>query len=280
MNKIGIIAGSGFYNLESIKIIAELEINTPFGKPSDKIMHCELDGIEVFFIARHSSKHEFLPHEVNYRANIYALKTLGVTKCLGISAVGSLKEELKPGDFVMPDQLIDKTNSRASTFFESPYVAHVSLANPFCNTLRSAVFDEIKNEGAHFDGTYICMQGPAFSTKAESNLHRQMGGSLIGMTMCPEAKLAREAQIAYISICIVSDYDCWKDDQKEVEASDVINTLNTASKKLKERIPAILKTISKTETSKYTRAVLCNALMCNTETFNKRLKEIHSVLSL
>ncbi|MCL4144234.1 UNVERIFIED_CONTAM: hypothetical protein GTU68_006050 [Idotea baltica] len=205
---------------------------------------------------------------------------LGVTKCLAISAVGSLKEELKPGDFVMPDQLIDKTNGREYTFFKSPYVAHVSLANPFCNTLRSAVFNEIKNDGVHFDGTYICMQGPAFSTKAESNLHRQMGGSLIGMTMSPEAKLAREAQIAYVSICIVSDYDCWKENEKEVEVSDVIATLNTASKKLKEKIPSIVKAISNTDASKYTREVLCNALMCNPENFNQELKEIHSVLSL
>lgn len=279
MGKIGIIAGSGFYNLENVQIVDELKVATPFGSPSDAVIKCLYNNLEVYFIARHGKGHKYLPSEVNYRANIFALKKLGVTKCIGFSAVGSLKKEFAPGEFVIPDQLIDKTYGRNTTFFSSPYVGHVAFGNPFCNNLRDVVFSVMsKKTKVHSGGTYVCMQGPHFSTKAESNLHREIGASLIGMTAATEAKLAREAQISYASICMVTDYDCWKEDN-EVTVVNVLSVLKNNTKIAKEALPDILDRVSKTNASVYCRTSLKTAIICDLAKIDDDQKEIHAVLS-
>jgi 5'-methylthioadenosine phosphorylase len=226
MIDIGIIGGSGLYKLEGLKNIKEVAVKTPFGSPSDKIITGIIGGVKVGFLPRHNREHIYLPSEVPYRANIYALKKLGARKILAFSAVGSLKETLPPHTFVMPDQLVDKTVSRAQTFFGGGLVGHVSFAHPFCGDIQEVLFKEagkLKIK-AHKGGTLVCMEGPVFSTKAESEWHRKMGWSLIGMTSCPEAKLAREAGIAYCAFNMVTDFDSWKEGE-EVTAAKVNETM-------------------------------------------------------
>ena len=239
--KIGIIGGSGIYDIEGVKNVDTVDIDTPFGKPSDKIIIGELDGVKFAFLPRHGRGHRISPSELNFRANIYALKTLGVEKILSISAVGSLKEELKPRDFVIPDQLFDRTKNRASTFFENGIVAHVGFAEPFCAGFSKIAYETAKQIGinVHKGGTYICMEGPQFSTKAESNVYRQLGFSIIGMTALPEAKLAREAEMCYATVALVTDYDCWKEDE-EVSVEKILANLNANSDNAKKFIKTIL----------------------------------------
>jgi 5'-methylthioadenosine phosphorylase len=236
MTKIGIIGGSGLYDLDGVEVIKSEEINTPFGKPSAPLTICELNGVSLFFIARHGPGHTLLPSEVNYRANIFALKLLGAEWCMSVSAVGSLKEEIPPGSIVIPDQFIDRTKSRADTFFGKGVAAHVSLADPVCPTLKEVFFREATKLKAELGeacgvpliqngGTYVCIEGPAFSTRAESNLYRSWGGDIIGMTNIPEAKLAREAEISYATLGLVTDYDCWHDGYNAVEVTDVLKLL-------------------------------------------------------
>ena len=237
----GFIGGSGVYELEGLKNVETIDIETPFGKPSSEITIGSLGHIKMAFIPRHGTEHSLLPSEVPYRANIYALKTLGVKKVVSVSAVGSLNEEIKPLDVVLPDQLIDRTKTRENTFFGDGLVAHISFANPFCNNLSKMIasfFEDLEIDG-HASGTYVAIEGPQFSTKAESNLYRMWGCDIIGMTAIPEAKLAREAEMCYATIALVTDYDCWKDDQEDVNANMVINNLKQnveTSKKLINRI--------------------------------------------
>ncbi len=226
MGRIGIIGGSGLYQIEGLKNTKWVKVVTPFGKPSDEYLTGSIDGREIVFLPRHGRGHKILPTELNYCANIYGMKKLGVDRIISISAVGSLRETIKPLDIVIPDQFVDRTNmARRSTFFGEGVVAHISFADPVCPDLINLVCDIGRGLGAnvHFGGTYLNMEGPAFSTKAESNLYRQWGMSIIGMTNMPEAKLAREAEICYVTIAFVTDYDCWY--KTVVDINEVIKNL-------------------------------------------------------
>lgn len=228
--KIGIIGGSGLYKMEALKDIEELHIETPFGSPSDAVILGTLEGTRVAFLARHGRNHHLLPSELPFRANIYAMKSLGVEYLISASAVGSLKAEVKPLDMVVPDQFIDRTKNRISTFFGDGIVAHVALGDPVCLRLAQVLTDAINQLNLpdvtlHQGGTYVCMEGPAFSTKAESHLYRSWGATIIGMTNLPEAKLAREAEIAYATLALVTDYDCWHPDHDSVTVDMVIANL-------------------------------------------------------
>lgn len=247
--KIGIIGGSGIYDIEGVKNVEMIEVDTPYGAPSDKIIVGVLGGVKFAFLPRHGRGHKISPSELNFRANIYAFKKLGVEKVLSMSAVGSLKEELKPRDFVIPDQLFDRTKNRASTFFGEGIVAHVGFAEPFCARLSQVAYETAKQLGitVHKGGTYICMEGPQFSTKAESNVYRQLGFSIIGMTALPEAKLAREAEMCYVTIALVTDYDCWKEDE-EVSVEKILANLSANSDNAKQFIKTILSKLNDSDT--------------------------------
>ncbi|WP_432695600.1 S-methyl-5'-thioadenosine phosphorylase [Marinobacterium sp. YM272] len=229
--EIGIIGGSGLYTMEALENPQELQIDTPWGTPSDRILTGSVDGTRVAFLARHGRNHSLLPAEVPYRANIYALKKLGVRYLLSFSAVGSLKEEIEPLHMVVPDQYIDFTRQRPNTFFGQGVVAHVSLAQPTCPTLGELLAQAVETLPAeesvtlHRGGTYLCMEGPQFSTLAESRFYRSLDASVIGMTNMPEARLAREAQIAYASLAMVTDYDCWHPSEAQVTAELAIRNL-------------------------------------------------------
>ena len=230
---LAVIGGSGLYAMEDLKNIREVRVKTPFGNPSDAFIVGELEGVNIAFLPRHARGHRINPSEVNHRANIYALKTLGVEQIISVAACGSLKEELKPRDMVFPDQLFDRTKSRPSTFFEKGIVAHVGIANPYCQELSGRLFASAHGLGfnTHKGGTYVCMEGPQFSTRAESNVYRQLGFSIIGMTALPEAKLAREAEICYAAVALVTDYDVWKEEHVTVEMVIGNLTANTANVK-------------------------------------------------
>jgi 5'-methylthioadenosine phosphorylase len=229
--KIGIIGGSGLYQMSALKNVREVSIDTPFGKPSDNLIVGDLNGVEVAFLARHGRNHHLTPTEVPYRANIYAMKQIGVEYLISASAVGSLQAEVKPLDLVLPDQFIDRTKSRASTFFGEGIVGHIAFGDPICHQLTDVLADSIESLKLpeitlHRSGIYICMEGPAFSTKAESNMYRQLGGTIIGMTNLPEAKLAREAEIAYATLALATDYDCWHPDHDNVTVDLIIANLH------------------------------------------------------
>lgn len=226
---IGIIGGSGLYQMPELQNVREQRVETPFGSPSDAFIIGELDGVTVAFLPRHARGHKFLPTEVPYRANIYAMKLLGVEYILSVSAVGSLQEQYAPTDMVIPDQFFDRTRARAkeSTFFGEGIVGHVTFAHPVCDELGDILESSCKSVGVnvHRGGTYVCMEGPAFSTRAESNVYRQWGMDIIGMTNLQEAKLAREAEIAYATLALVTDYDCWHEDHDAVTIDMVVEYL-------------------------------------------------------
>jgi 5'-methylthioadenosine phosphorylase len=224
---IGVIGGSGLYQMEGLKKIREVEIKTPFGRPSEKFVRGILEGTEFVFLPRHGKGHRWLPTEVNFRANIFAMKKLGVDRIISVSAVGSLREEIAPGDIVIPDQFIDRTTLRPSTFFGKGIVAHVSLADPFCRDLTEKLVTAATSEGGkvHTRGTYLCMEGPQFSTRAESQLYRSWGADVIGMTNLQEAKLAREAEICFGTLALATDYDCWNQAAGDVEIENVLAVL-------------------------------------------------------
>jgi 5'-methylthioadenosine phosphorylase len=228
--QIGIIGGSGLYQMEALTDIQEIQVETPFGYPSDAVILGRLDGTPVAFLARHGRHHTLMPTELPFRANIYALKSLGVKYLISASAVGSLKEAAKPLDMVVPDQFIDRTRNRISTFFGDGLVAHIAFGDPVCTQLANLLADtvaslDLSGVTLHRGGTYVCMEGPAFSTKAESELYRSWGATVIGMTNLPEAKLAREAEIAYATLALVTDYDCWHADHDSVTVDMVIGNL-------------------------------------------------------
>lgn len=225
--KVGIIGGSGFYQMDGLNELRRIEVETPFGLPSHAVVVGKIDGQSVAFLPRHGVGHSLLPSEINVRANIYALKSLGVEWLIGVSAVGSLREEIEPRHFVIPDQLYDHTKNRTSTFFGDGIVAHVGFADPFCPILGQCIYQSAKRVGAtiHSGGTYICMEGPAFSTLAESNLYRKFGFDVIGMTAAPEAKLAREAEMSYAVLACSTDYDCWHEDHETVTTEMIIENL-------------------------------------------------------
>jgi 5'-methylthioadenosine phosphorylase len=226
--KIGVIGGSGLYEMDGLGEVEEVRVMTPFGKPSDAITIGSLEGTKVAFLPRHGKGHRIMPTELPLRANIYALKSLGVEWIISVSAVGSLKEGIHPLDLVIPDQLIDRTKSRVNSFFGDGLVAHVGFADPFCPCLSQILHKKAREAGAtvHNGGTYVVMEGPLFSTRAESQLYRSWGASVIGMTASPEAKLAREAEICYAILACVTDYDCWHAGHESVTIDMVIDNLN------------------------------------------------------
>ena len=241
-NKLAIIGGSGLYNIEGLSNIKSLKIDTPWGDPSDEILKATFDSKEVLFLPRHGKGHFISPSKINFRANIDALKQLGATDIVSISAVGSLKDDLKPGMFVIVDQFIDRTFARNKTFFDEDIVAHVSMAKPTSIGLMNACEEAIKTEGILYkrDGTYLVMEGPQFSTLAESELYRSWGADVIGMTNMPEAKLAREAEIKYASISMVTDFDCWHPDHDNVDVKQIIETLSQNSSNAKKVVKNLI----------------------------------------
>ena len=246
---IGIIGGSGLYEMEGFEGSSQLSITTPFGEPSDKVVIGTLHGRRVCFLPRHGVGHRVLPHEINHRANIWALRSLGVRWVISVTAVGSLREEFAPRDIVVPDQLIDRTGTGAKhTFFGNGIAAHVGFADPYCADLRENLLAAARALApqVHAGGTYLCMNGPAFSTRAEANFHRMIGADIIGMTNGPEARLCREAEIAAAALALVTDYDCWKTDEAAVEVDTVIENLHANSAMAKQIIRAAVALIPET----------------------------------
>lgn len=235
---MGIIGGSGLYRMEGMEFVEELELDTPFGKPSAPLTLARMHGKEIVFLPRHGSKHTTPPHRINYRANIYAMKLAGVSRIVSISAVGSLNENISPGDFVIVDQFVDRTHSRDDSFFDGPIVAHVSMADPVCPLLRHQLIDvcDALEISVHTSGTYLVMQGPQFSTRAESRLYRQWGMDVIGMTNLPEAKLAREAEICYATVAMCTDFDCWHETEEDVSVQSVIEIMQKNVAKAKKML--------------------------------------------
>lgn len=225
--KIAFIGGSGLYDIDGMENRQELTVETPFGDPSDAVVVGEVNGVEAAFLPRHGRGHRFSPSEIPVKANIYALKSLGVERVVSVSAVGSLKEHIKPLDLVVPDQIIDRTRRRSDTFFGDGIVAHVGFADPFCNELRRIAFESasLEDVDCHDGGTYLVIEGPQFSTRAESAVYRSWGANVIGMTALPEAKLAREAELCYTTLAFVTDYDVWHDTEEEVTVEMVIQNL-------------------------------------------------------
>ena len=243
--KIGVIGGTGLYDIEGLTDIEEVNIDTPFGKPSDAITIGKLEGVGIAFLPRHGRGHRISPTELPVRANIYALKSLGVEHIIAVSSAGSFKQEIKPGDLLIPDQLIDRTRNRVNTFFGDGIVVHIPFAEPFCPTLCQVLYESAKEAGAsvHPKGTFVVMEGPAFSTRAESRLYRSWGADIIGMTALPEAKLAREAEICYAIIGCVTDYDSWQERSQPITIDVILNVLlqniDTAKKIIKRAVSRI-----------------------------------------
>jgi 5'-methylthioadenosine phosphorylase len=271
---IGIIGGSGLYSMNGLTDMREIRVKTPFGDPSDAIVLGMLERKRVAFLARHGRGHRILPGEINYRANVYAMKILGVERIISVSAVGSLQEELRPGEFLVPDQFVDRTKGRVSTFFGDGLVAHVAFAHPTCGQVSSALADACVHCGVpvHRRGTYICMEGPQFSTLAEAHMHRELRFEVIGMTNVTEAKLAREAEICYATIAMITDYDCWHSEHESVTASQIIATLNqnaeNAQRVLREAVSAM-----PVERSCKCGAMLKNALVTDLKIVPKATKK-------
>ena len=242
---VGVIGGSGLYEMEGLEHVETLSLTTPFGAPSDSFIVGRLEGVKVAFLPRHGKGHRISPSSLNFRANIYGMKMLGVQSIIAVSAVGSMKETIHPGDMVIPDQFIDRTTGRISTFFSDGIVGHVSFADPVCPVLSQILFESGKKVGAtvHKGGTYICIEGPQFSTRAESKLYRSWGVDIIGMTNLPEAKLAREAEICYATIAFATDYDCWHQEAGDVSIGDVLRILAESTKVAKSAIRLALKQI-------------------------------------
>ncbi|MEK6776789.1 MAG: S-methyl-5'-thioadenosine phosphorylase [bacterium] len=235
---IGVIGGSGLYDIQGIEGLREVAVSTPFGDPSDLFLVGKLNGIGIAFLPRHGRGHRILPSEINYRANICAMKKLGVRRIISVSAVGSMREDIAPGDIVIPDQFYDHTKNRISTFFGDGIVGHVAMADPVCGELSGLLFDSGKRSGAkvHSGKTYLCIEGPQFSTRAESNIFRTWGVDVIGMTNVTEAKLARESGLCYATLALSTDYDCWHTEEDDVSADAVLTTLRNNVAKAKEII--------------------------------------------
>ena len=243
--KVGVVGGSGLYQMEGLEGVEEVKIETPFGDPSDAIVVGTLEGVRVAFLPRHGRGHRISPTELPVQANIWALKSLGVEWIISASAVGSLREDIQPLDIVIPDQIIDRTKSRVNSFFSGGIVVHVAFADPFCTVLNQILYQAGQKVGArvHRGGTYLAMEGPLFSTKAESHLYRSWGADVIGMTALPEAKLAREAEICYATIACATDYDCWHDGHEsvtiEMVLSNLLKNVGTAKSMIRLACPAL-----------------------------------------
>jgi 5'-methylthioadenosine phosphorylase len=249
---IGIIGGSGLYAMPGLSNTREIRLKTPFGDPSDAFVLGTLEGKRVAFLARHGRGHRILPSEINFRANIYAMKLLGVERIISVSAVGSLQEDLRPGEFLVPDQFVDRTKSRVSTFFGNGLVAHVAFAHPTCGDLSATLAEASVHCGVpvHRKGTYVCIEGPQFSTLAEAHFHRAQHFHIIGMTNVTEAKLAREAELCYATIAMITDFDCWHPDHESVTVSQIIATLNQNSDNAQRVLRQAVKSLAAKRTCK------------------------------
>jgi 5'-methylthioadenosine phosphorylase len=272
--KIGVIGGSGLYQIEGLTEVDNIKVKTPFGEPSDAITVGKLDGVRIAFMPRHGRGHRFSPSEVPYRANIYALKSLGVERIIAVSAVGSLKEKIKPMDIVIPDQIIDRTRNRVNTFFGGGIVGHVTFADPFCPVLSDILYDCAHQTGVrvHDGGTCIIMEGPQFSTRAESELYRSWGADVIFMTGLPESKLAREAEICYATIAIVTDYDCWNEVAESVSTEMVVANLQKSTVTAKEIIKLAINRLTQARDCICSRA-LENAIITPPEFITEQAKK-------
>jgi 5'-methylthioadenosine phosphorylase len=248
--RVGVIGGSGLYHMEGLTVEEELRVTTPFGEASDAFILGEIEGNRVAFLARHGRGHRLLPSELNYRANIFGFKLLGVERLLSVSAVGSMKEEYRPTDIVVPDQFFDRTRHRVDTFFGDGLVAHVSLADPVCPELAEVFYECAKEAGArsHLGGTYLCMEGPQFSTRAESNTYRQWGVDVIGMTNLQEARLSREAEICYSTLAMVTDYDCWHEEQDDVNGHAVMEVVQQNAATAQDVVRRAIRRVSRERT--------------------------------
>jgi 5'-methylthioadenosine phosphorylase len=271
---IGIIGGSGLYSMPGITRVREVRVTTPFGRPSDAYLLGELEGRKVAFLARHGRGHVLLPSELNFLANIYGFKQLGVERIISVSAVGSLRENLKPLDMVLPSQFLDRTYARPSTFFGDGLVAHISFADPVCPVLQDVMTEACADAGVscHKGGTYLCIEGPAFSTKAESNVYRAWGLDVIGMTNLQEAKLAREAEICYVTLAMVTDYDCWHPEHDAVTVSTVIDYLNRNVAHAQKILRAAIDRVPRERTCKCGRA-LAHAFLTDRKKIPARTKK-------
>lgn len=279
--KLGVIGGSGIYQMDGAKVVGEHDIDTPFGKPSDPVIETDINGRRVYFIPRHGKGHRLTPSEVNYRANIYALKKLGVTHVLAVSAVGIMQEAIRPGDMVVPDQIFDRTKGvRASTFFGEGCVGHVSFADPFCGELREVIHSSSKASAArvHNGGSYVCMEGPQFSTRAESHFYRKtLEPSVIGMTGLPEAKLAREAELCYAMLALATDYDCWHETEEDVSVEAVMAVLKANSELANRIVKKVSDSLATTSTCSCLHAAE-HAIMTRHDLIPGKTKENLSLL--
>lgn len=273
--KFGIIGGSGLYEMEGLTDIKLHTIKTPYGIPSDDLVSGKLFEKEIVFLPRHGKGHRLLPSEINYRANIWALKSLGVTHLISVSAVGSLKEEIAPGDIVIVDQFFDRTKDRPSTFFGEGIVAHIPFGNPVCEDLNQSIASAAKSLSIkyHFGGTYICMEGPLFSTKAESEFYRLIGASVIGMTNLQEAKLAREAEMCFASMALCTDYDCWHQSEEEVTLEAILEVMHNNVENSKAILKAFLKNYSEPSPLCPDQSALQNCIMTSPSLIPDSVKE-------
>jgi len=273
MEMTAVIGGSGLYELDGFELKEEKVVETPFGRPSAPIVLGELEGRPLAFLPRHGRNHQFSPSTVPYRANIFALKTLGVTRIISVSAVGSMREEIEPGHVVLVDQFFDRTLNRDRTFFDDGIAAHVGFADPICENLRQVLLGAVKACGVphHDGGAYVCIEGPQFSTRAESNVFRGWDVAVIGMTNLPEARLAREAEMAYATIALATDYDCWKEDEADVAVEHVIAVLRKNVENARKIVrKAILDLPAKSESSAHT--ALSHAIMTAPEAIGEELR--------
>lgn len=278
--KIGVIGGSGLYQMSELSEVEEARIETPFGEPSDAYIVGNLGGKRIAFLARHGRGHKISPSDINYRANIYGFKKLGVEWLISISAVGSMKEEIAPLHIVIPDQFFDHTKRRIGTFFGNGVVGHISFANPVCPDLADILEGSCRKSGAttHRNGTYICIEGPQFSTKAESRVYRQWGVDIIGMTNIPEAKLAREAEICYATMALVSDYDCWHETEEAVTIDAVIATLMKNQKKAREILVDIVTRLPAARGCECSTALSAGVITAKEHIPEKTLRELDLII--
>ena len=282
--KIGIIGGSGLYKMDALQDVREVVLSTPFGDPSDALIVGQLEGATVAFLARHGRSHHLLPTELPFRANIHAMKQLGVEYIISASAVGSLTEAAKPLDMVIPDQFIDRTKNRTATFFGEGLVAHIAFGDPVCSNLAEIVGDAIESldlseVDLHRGGTYVCMEGPAFSTKAESNLYRSWGATVVGMTNLTEAKLAREAEIAYATLALITDYDCWHPDHDSVTVEMVIDNLQKNAVNAQKAIKETVRRLNANPPESIAHSALKYAILTNPDKIPAATKEKLALLT-
>lgn len=282
---IAVVGGTGLYDAGEATKITPHEVKTPFGAPSDHILDVETKDYRFLFLPRHGRGHRLLPSEINYRANIWALKSLGAAWCISVSAVGSLREQMHPGDVVVPHQVIDKTQGRPNSFFGDGVVAHVSMADPFCPVLRQLLMTGARISGeslgftVHDGGTYICIDGPTFSTRAESHMYRSWNADVIGMTNLPEAKLAREAEIAYGTLALVTDYDCWRDDGNDVHAHAVADVVRSNASHARSILKNVIPELSKSTPSDLVQNALKQAVFTDLTTVSpERVAALEPIL--